>query len=70
MAHNVHENIGRLQQGGTSLLLFGHLTKQLDKNENGKDKMGLEGWSVMTLHGDGVRTRIYAATTRVAIAVW
>ena len=26
VAHNVHENIGRTQQGGTSLLLFGHLT--------------------------------------------
>ncbi len=36
-AHKVHENIGRIQQGGTSLLLFGHLTQQLDPNESGKD---------------------------------
>ena len=58
VAHNVHKNVGRVQQGGTSLLLFGHLTKQLDQNESGKDKTGLGRWSVMTLQGDGVRTRI------------
>jgi hypothetical protein len=27
VAHNVHENVGRIQQGGTSMLLFGHLTE-------------------------------------------
>jgi hypothetical protein len=27
IAHNVHENIGPTQQGGTGLLLFGHLTE-------------------------------------------
>jgi hypothetical protein len=26
IAHNVHENIGCTQQGGTSLIKFGHLT--------------------------------------------
>ena len=41
VAHNVHENIGQTQQGGTSLLLFGHLTKQLDHDESGKDDTGL-----------------------------
>ena len=41
VAHNVHENIGRTQQGGTSLLLFGHLTEQLDHDESGKDDTGL-----------------------------
>ncbi len=58
VAHNVHENIGRVQQGGTSLLLFGHLTKQLDQNKSGKDKTGLGRWSVMTLQGNGICTRI------------
>ena len=23
-AHNVHENVGKVQQGGTGLILFGH----------------------------------------------
>ncbi len=58
VAHNVHENISRVQLGKTSLLPFGHLTKKFDKNESGKDKLGLERWSVMTLQGDGVCTRI------------
>ncbi len=57
-AHNVHENVGRIQQGGTSLLLFGHLTQQLDPNKSGKDPKGLGRWSVMTLQGIGVRTQI------------
>jgi hypothetical protein len=58
VAHNIHENIGRTQQGGTSLLLFGHLTEQLDHNESGKDVSGLGRWSVMTLQGDRVCTRV------------
>jgi hypothetical protein len=57
VAHNVYMNISRVQQGGMSLLLFGHLTKQLNQNESSKDKTGLGRWSVMTLQGDGVCTR-------------
>ena len=53
-AHNVQENVGKIQQGGTSLILFGHLTQLLDKNESGKDPTGLGRWSVMTLQGEGV----------------
>jgi hypothetical protein len=41
VAQDVHENIGCTQQGGTSLILFGHLTEQLDHNESGKDLTGL-----------------------------
>ncbi len=58
VSHNVHENIGRVQQGGTSLLLFGHLTEQMDHNESGKDDSGLGQWTVITLQGGGVRTRV------------
>jgi hypothetical protein len=58
VAHNVHENVGRVQQGGTSLLLFGHLTEQVDHDETGKDTSGLGRWTVMTLKGDGMRTRV------------
>jgi hypothetical protein len=58
VAHNIHENVGRIQQGGTSMLLFGHLTEQLDYDETGKDASGLGRWTVMTLKGDRVRTRV------------
>jgi hypothetical protein len=59
IAHNAHENIGRIQQGGTSLLMFGSLTEQL--NKSGKDDSGLGRWAVMMLQGDGFRTRIFCA---------
>ncbi len=58
VAHNVHENVRRIQQGGTSMLLFGHLTEQLDYDETGKDTSGLGRWIVMTLKGGGVRVRV------------
>ncbi len=56
-AHNMHENVGRIQQVGTSLLLFGHLTQQLNPNESRKDPICLGRWSVMTLQGNGVQTQ-------------
>ena len=58
VAHNVHESVGKIQQGGTALMLFGQLLQQLDPNESGKDPTGLGRWSVMTFQGEGVRTRI------------
>jgi hypothetical protein len=61
VTHNVHENIGHIQQGGTSLLMFGTLTEQQDHNTSGMDDLGLGRRVVMTLQGDGFRTRIVCA---------
>jgi hypothetical protein len=58
VAHNVHENFGKTQQSGTSLIIFGPITEQLDFERSGKDNTGLGGWTVMTLQGKGIRTRI------------
>jgi hypothetical protein len=58
VAHNIHKNIGRVQEGGTSLLLFGALTEQLAHDQSGKDKTSLGQWSVMTLKGEGFQTRV------------
>ncbi len=58
VAHNIHKNISRVQEGGTSLLLFGTITDQLDHDQTGKDETGLGRWSVMMLKGDGVMTRV------------
>ena len=59
VGHNVHENVSRVQQGGTSLLLFGELVQQLDFQQSGCDDTGLGRWSVMTLVGeDGFKTRM------------
>jgi hypothetical protein len=58
-AHNTHENIGRIQEGGTSLLMFGPITKYLDLEQLEKDPMGLGRWLVMTVKGgNGSLTRI------------
>jgi hypothetical protein len=72
VVHNGHKNIGRVQEEGMSLLLFGSLTEQLDHDQTGKDESGLGWWSVMTLRGDGARTRkvcdIIHVITRTQIA--
>ncbi len=58
VAHNVHKNVGQHQQGGTSLMLFSPLIKQLSIDQSGKDETGLGRWTVMTLQGVGGQTRI------------
>ena len=58
VAHNVHENISKVQEGDTSLLMFGPLTSLLDYGAEKMDKSGLGRWSVMTVQGEGFNTRI------------
>jgi hypothetical protein len=61
VAHNVHEadRIGRVQEGGTGLLMFGPLTEYLDMPGSEKDITGLRRWTTMLLKGGtGVQTRI------------
>jgi hypothetical protein len=60
VAHNIHEGkkVGRIQEGGTGILMFGPLTEYLDMPNLGKDESGLGRWSTMTVKGEGVQTRI------------
>ncbi len=56
---NVHEwqQAGRVQEGGTGAICFGHATGYIQKV--GKDKEGLGGWSWILLGGsDGHMTRL------------
>ena len=46
-AHNVNENVGRVQEGGTSMLLHGALMEQFDFEPSSKDDTGLGRWAVM-----------------------
>ena len=56
---NCHENVGRAQQGGTSLLLYGQLIDQYDFEASGKDDTGLGRWVSMVFRGsEGIVTRI------------
>ncbi len=60
VAHNVQESegIGRTQEGGTSLLMFGPLTEYLDMPGSEKDAAGLGRWSTMLLKGEGLQMHI------------
>ena len=58
-AHNIHENVGRVQEGGTALVAYGPLLEQYDHDGAGKDPTGLGRWTVMTFKGsDGITTRV------------
>ncbi len=58
VAHNIHENIGQVQEGGTSLMAFGTVTEYLMHDQPEKDETGLGRWSVMTFKGDSGLTRV------------
>jgi hypothetical protein len=40
-AHNTHENIGHVQEGGMCLLAFGNVTEYFYLRQPGKDETGL-----------------------------
>lgn len=63
-AHNKHEAriAGRVQEGGTAMLLFGPLIQQYDFEASGKDGSGLGRWVMMVFRGEnGLTTRILVA---------
>ena len=58
--HNVYEKKGgRVQQGGTGILLYGSLINQYNFEASGKDNTGLVRWVSMVLQGaDGMIMRM------------
>ncbi len=59
VTHNVQEIIGQVQEGRTSMVMFGPLIKYLDMSKGGKDMTGLGQWVVMAVKGgNGTVTRI------------
>ena len=62
VGHNSHENISRVQEGGSSLLLFGTLIGQYNFEYSRKDDTGLGRWVSMVLQGQNdIVTRIVCA---------
>ena len=58
-AHNVHENVRRIQEDGTSMILFVPLVDQYDFEHSCKDDTGLGRWVEMVFQGSKViKTRI------------
>ena len=58
VAHNSHENIAPVQEGGSGLLVFGPIIDQLDMKSSGKDKSGLGRLTMVVIKGDGIQTHI------------
>ena len=57
--HNMHKNVGRTQQGGTSLILYGDLIDYYDFEGSDKDNTGLGHWVHMVFQGsEGIVTRV------------
>ena len=56
VSHNVHEPVGKYQEGGTAMLIYGNLLQQYDTEGSGRDKLG---WTYMRFVGeDRIVTRI------------
>ena len=59
VAHNVHENVNRVQEGGTAMMVFGPMIQHRCPEGTQKDETGLGRWVVTTLTGhQGFTTRI------------
>ena len=57
--HNANENMGRVQEGGTTMLAFGNLMDQFDGDGSGREKLGLGRWNFMRFTGSyGVVTYV------------
>ena len=68
VAHNVHENVGRVQEGGASMLLFGSLIQKFAVDHSGKDNTGLGRWCYMMFCGsEGIKTQLVSGTNHVII---
>ncbi len=73
VVHNVHvEKRWQVQEGGTSMLMFGKLIGYFDSSQSGREESGWGQWVVMTLNGE-TTTRIicgyiHAASTCQTLA--
>ena len=58
-SHNVHETVGKYQEGGTAVLSYGNLLQQFDPEGSGLDDLGLGPWTNMWFVGeDRIVTRV------------
>ena len=52
---NTHENVGKIQEGGTAVLTFGSLNEQWDNMNSGSDVLGLGRFSYSRFVGEDGR---------------
>jgi hypothetical protein len=51
-SHNVHETVGKYQEGGTAMKSYGNRLQQFDPEGSGRDDLGLGCWTYMQFDGD------------------
>ena len=51
-SRNVHETVGKYQEGGTAVLSYGNLIQQFDPEGSGRDDLSLGRWTYMRFVGD------------------
>jgi len=57
--HNVHESVGKYQEGSTAVLSYGNLLQQFNLEGSGRDELGLGRWTYMRFVGeDRIVTRV------------
>jgi hypothetical protein len=58
-SHNVHESVGKYQEGGTAVLSYGNLLQQFDPEGSSRDDLGLGRWTYMRfIREDRIVTRV------------
>ena len=57
--HNVHENVGRVQEGGTAVMAFGPIIEQMDYDSSQCNALGLGRWTFMRFIGANNRATIF-----------
>ncbi len=51
-SHNVHETVGKYQEGGMAMMSYGNLLQQFDPEGSGHNDLGLGCWTYMRFVGD------------------
>ena len=54
VAHNDNENVGQVQESGTTMLAFGNLMYQFGDDGLGRDELGLGRWTFVRFAGSDV----------------
>jgi hypothetical protein len=50
-SHNWNEEVGKFQEGGTAMMVYGDLIQQFDPEALGRDDLGLGRWTYMLFCG-------------------
>ncbi len=59
-SNNVHKDVGKFQEGGTTMMTYGKLIQQFDPEGSGCNNLGLGRWTFMRfVSDDKIVTRVF-----------